>query len=645
MPAAIRRQNNSYNVLMVKAKTPLALLMLGALGVVFGDIGTSPLYAMKVIFGAGGRGLEISPLTVYGILSLIIWTMVIVVGVKYIGFVMRADNKGEGGIMALIARIGSRPLTTRQKGLFISIGLIGAALFYGDSAITPAVSVLSAVEGVKIAAPALTQYIVPIAAVILVGLFWLQKYGTAAIGKLFGPIMVVWFLLIAAGGLMQIIRDPSVLQALSPVSAVEFAAAMPLVAFLSMSAVILVITGVEALFADMGHYGWKPLARAWLFFVFPALLLCYMGQGALILGSPDSAADPFFLLFPQSLQLPVLIIATAATLIASQAVITGTFSLTRQAIQLGYLPRLTVRHTSDSETGQIYLPAVNLLLLMAVLVCVFAFGTSTKLAGAYGMAVAGALAVDTLLYFVVMKGSWRRPFSLVLLATVLFVLVDIVLVGSNVGKVFTGGWLPLLIAAGVLLLISTWRRGERIVRGERMALEGSLEHFVDKLHSSKFGRVTRLPGKAVYIAHHFGKAPLALHATVENLHELHKKVVVVYVVIAEIAHVPAAERAKFDGLKYKDGISELTLTYGYHDTPNIPRTLQDLRQLDPELDFDPESAAYFISQNDIVPTRRENMAGWQKALYVFMERNSLNSGSYYHLPIGKTTEMRVLLKL
>jgi KUP system potassium uptake protein len=626
-------------------KTPAALLLLGAVGVVFGDIGTSPLYAMKVIFGSNGLQLDTTPLVVHGILSLIIWTIIIVVCIKYIGFVMKADNKGEGGIMALIARVNSRPLTSAQKRLFIGIGLVGAALFYGDSAITPAVSVLSAVEGVKIAVPSLSDYIIQLTVVILVGLFWLQRYGTAVIGKLFGPVMFTWFLVLAWGGLRQITHHPEILQALSPRWAVDFIAAMPMVAFLSMGAVILAVTGVEALFADMGHFGRGPIARAWLFFVFPSLVLCYMGQAALILSHPGTAADPFFLLFPEAVHLPVLLLAMAATLIASQAVITGAFSLTRQAVQLGFLPRLTVRHTSASETGQVYVPFVNFLLLVAVILCVVIFGSSVKLAGAYGMAVAGALAVDTLLFFVVMMGSWRRPLNPVVLASAVFVIVDIVLVTSNAGKLLHGGWLPLSIAALVLLLISTWRRGEHIIRGERHYLESPLEHFVANMRAHKFGRVNRLQGKAIYIGHHPGKTPLALHATVENMHELHKRVVIVYVTIAETAHVPEAKRAKFDGLSYKDGISELTLTFGFHDVVNIPRTLQGLRQLDPELDFDPDTAAYFISQNDIALTNRKNMAHWRKVLYMMMERNGLGPTMYYHLPIERTTEMRVLLRL
>jgi KUP system potassium uptake protein len=632
-------------MLMYKSKTPLIALIIGALGVVFGDIGTSPLYVMKVIFGKHGRQLPVNELTVHGILSLVIWTIIIVVCIKYISFVMRIDNRGEGGIMALIARLKSGPLSARKKAVLIFLGLIGAALFYGDSALTPAVSVLSAVEGVKIAAPALTPYIIPLTLIILVGLFWIQKYGTAVIGKFFGPVMLVWFLLLAAGGLGQIILQPTILHALSPLSALHFVSAMPLVAFLAMSAVILAITGAEALFADMGHFGRPPLARAWFFVVFPALLLCYMGQGALILANPDTAADPFFLLFPAGLHLPVLIIAAAATLIASQSVISGAFSLTRQAVQLGFLPRLTIRHTSDHETGQVYVPFVNLLLCLAVMLCVIVFGSSVKLAGAYGVAVSGALAVDTVLFFAIMRTVWPMPR---LTATTLALLIgslELVLLTASSTKIPQGGWLPLLIAAGVLLIIDTWRKGGYIIGHERHNLEGSLQHFITRLHTHKFGRVARLPGQAVFIGHHPGQAPLALRATVENLHELHKKVAVVYVTIADSAHVPEEERAEVNDLKYTDGISEVTLTFGFHDSVNIPRTLESLRHVSPELNFDPYKASYFISLTEVVRTKRENMSGWRKALYEIMERNSISTSNYYKLPIEHTAEMRALVKL
>lgn len=629
---------------MRTSRKPLAGLLIGALGVVFGDIGTSPLYVMKVSFG-GQKHLDINPTVVLGIVSLVIWTIMLVVSIKYVSFIMRADNHGEGGIMALIARLKAGMGRSKRGAGFIFLGLIGASLYYGDSAITPAISVLSAAEGINVVHPQFAHYIVPLTILLLTGLFWIQKYGTNFIGHLFGPVMLLWFVTIGLGGLHQVLLHPAALQALSPVTAYHFVQFDPTVAFVSMSVAVLAITGAEALYADMGHFGRGPIRRAWFFVVLPALLLCYMGQGALILHDPDLATDPFFLLFPAAMHIPVLILAAVATLIASQSVISGAFSLTRQAVQLGFLPRLTVRHTSDYETGQIYVPFINFLLFAAVTMFVLTFGSSVHLAGAYGIAVSGTIAVDTILFFVVTQHLRNRFHRLLILPALLFFMVDAVLIAANLPKILHGGWMPMAIAVIVLLVIDTWRRGERIVSGERKRLEGPLPGYISDLHAHVFGRVTRVPGQAVYIGHHPGLAPLALHATVENLHELHHKVAIVYVKIADEAHVPEHERAEVDGLKYADGISQVTLTFGYHDTPNIPRTLETVRHSLAELNFDPYKASYFISLTRVLITRRHNMAPWRKALFDLMDRNSLAPSHYFKLPFARTTEMREVIKL
>ncbi|MDB5164592.1 MAG: potassium transporter Kup [Candidatus Saccharibacteria bacterium] len=626
-----------------KTRTGAIGLTLGALGVVFGDIGTSPLYAVRVIFGPLGHHLTLNQPTIYGIISLIFWTIMLVVSVKYLGFIMRASNKGEGGIMALVALIKSSSL--RRKRFFIVLGLVGVALFYGDSAITPAISVLSAVEGLKIIAPSLESFVIPVTLVILTVLFWIQKYGTALIGRLFGPVMLLWFVTIGLGGGWQVWQHPDILHALSPLAAIDFITANTLGAFIAMGAVVLAITGAEALYADMGHFGRAPIGRAWFLLVLPALTLCYMGQGALLLHDPHATLNPFFLLFPASAHIPVVLLATIATLIASQSVISGAFSLTRQAVQLGFLPRMMIYQTSAREIGQIYIPFVNIALFVVVTLLVLFFGSSVRLANAYGVAVSGTLAADTILFLAVMRGFWHASWARVALIGVLFLSVDLVLISSNASKILHGGWLPLTVAALVLVLVNTWLKGHQITSKERVALEGPLQDFISMLHGSDSPSIARLPGQAVYIGHHEGLTPLALHTAVEDLHELHEKVTIVYVQTSTEAHVPEDKRAVFNDLGYTDGISQVTLSYGFHDLPNIPKTLKSLRHLSPELDFDPYHASYFISLTKVVPSKRRNLARWRKSLYSLMSRNSLSASDYYQLPIDRTVEMRALIKL
>lgn len=629
----------------MKKKNATAVgLAFGALGVVFGDIGTSPLYAFQAIFGFGGQQLRVSEVNVLGIISLIIWSVTIVVSIKYIGFLMRADNEGEGGIMALVALIKSTAIRERYKGAFVFLGLIGIALFYGDSAITPAISVLSAVEGLEVNTPGVSSFIVPFTLIILASLFWVQKYGTGLIGKLFGPVMLVWFLAIGAAGAGQVIQSPGVLAALSPLAAVNFFVAEPVTAFIAMGAVVLAITGAEALYADMGHFGRPPIARAWFFVVFPALVLCYMGQGAILLNDPGATESIFFKLFPSNLHILVVALATLATLIASQSVISGAFSLTRQAMQLNFLPKMRVRYTSSWSAGQIYLPFINLLLFVAVAFLVLFFGSSERLANAYGLAVSGTLAIDTVLFIVVMRVLWKRSLAVVLAAALVFVSVDLLFVTSNLVKILHGGWIPMAIACVILVIMQTWRKGQQIVAKKRRAKEGSLEQFISDIRSNKL-KVTRLPGQVIYIGHHPGFAPLALRASVEDLHELHEKVVIVFVETATQAHVPDSKRAVFNDLGYDDGISELKLTYGFHDTPDIPKDLKKLQHLSPELDFDLDAVSYFISLTKVVPAKRHNLAGWRKSLYALLARNALSRSDYHKLPVNRTVEVQTLVEL
>ncbi len=623
-------------------KARLALVV-GAVGVVFGDIGTSPLYAVNAIFGPVGRRVAITPTNIYGIISLILWSVFIVVSLKYVLLIMRADNRGEGGIMALVSILKGSLMQPRTKWLFITLGLVGMALFYGDSAITPAISVLSAVEGIKIVAPDLAHYVVPATIVILVALFWLQQYGTGVIGKLFGPVMVLWFVTIGLGGLHQVWLHPGVLQSLSPLTAAGFFIRHFAVAFLAMTAVVLAITGAEALYADMGHFGRPPIARAWFFLVFPALLLCYMGQGALLLHQPGTVSSPLYYLFPEQLRVSIILLATAATLIASQAVISGAFSITRQAVHLDFLPRLLVRHTSSREAGQIYMPFINFSLFVVVILLVLLFGSSLKLAGAYGVAVSGTLAVDSLLFLAILRGKWQKSPGLVALLAAVLLPFDAVFVSANTTKIAHGGWIPLLIALVVFAVVTTWQKGDKIIVKERQEMEGTLNELARRIHADK--SLHRFSDQAVYISHHPNYAPLVLRETIEELHELPDKVLIVSVLVTNEAHVPEAERAAFDALGYLDGVSHLKLRFGFHDTIDIPKTLRAVRGLSPELELDLSETSYYISLYKVVITKRHNLARWRKQLYALMSRNSLSHGDYYHLPLDRTLEVSALIKL
>ncbi|MGI8440807.1 MAG: potassium transporter Kup [Thermoleophilaceae bacterium] len=612
------------------AQGSTAALTLGALGVVFGDIGTSPLYAMKQTFSPE-HGLTPDPGSVFGVLSLVFWAITIIVSVKYILFIMRAANGGEGGIMALIALIQSTAMrTARGKWTLIALGVFGAALFYGDGMITPAISVLSAVEGLEVATPALEQFVVPIALVILLSLFVVQRFGTAMVGRLFGPVMLLWFATLGVLGLVQVVGRPSILAALSPTYGVVFFLEHGWLAFLALGSVVLAVTGAEALYADMGHFGRRPIRRAWFVLVLPALLLNYMGQGALLLSDPAAAGNPFFLLAPGWALIPLVVLATLATIIASQAVISGAFSVTRQAVQLGFLPFLTIRQTSEKAIGQIYVPAVNWSLLAAVVALVVGFGSSSALASAYGIAVTGTLAIDTVLFFVVVRTLWRRPLWLVLIGAAGFLFVDLAFLAANLPKVVSGGWFPLVVGLVVFTLLMTWRRGRDIVTRRRIEEEGPLQDFVSALDASDDPPV-RVRGTAVFLHESGNTTPLALRYNVEHNHVLHEHVVVLTTKTVGVPHVADEKRIEVDDLLIPyDGIALVTASFGFQDEPNVPEVLRLARE--DGLDVDLDHASYFLSRITINLTPGNGMARWRKLVFKGISRNAASPSAHFGLP-------------
>jgi len=615
-------------------------LVLAALGIVFGDISTSPLYALQTVFSIDHGAVKPTQGDVYGVISLIFWSVTLIVSIKYVMVIMRADNDGEGGVMALAA-LARRLYSGRTKhtGLLVILGIVGVSLFYGDSLITPAISVLSAVEGLKVAAPSLGQYVVPAAAVILTCLFAAQRFGTGKVGALFGPITVLWLAALAAAGLREVSSHPSVIKGLSPTYGVLFVTAHPRIAFVAMGAIVLVITGAEALYADMGHFGRQPILRAWFFVVFPALVLNYLGQASLILHNPEADTSPFFLLLPGWARLPMVVLATAATVIASQAVISGAFSLSRQGMQLGLLPPLSVRQTSESEGGQIYLPGVNAILFVGVLVVMLAFRSSERLATAYGVSVTGALVVDTLLLLLVARVLWHwRPWQ-VALAAVAFGGVEVTFLSANLSKIAHGGWLPLLIAVIVFTVMTTWQRGRQIVTANRRAKEGSLREFVE---DARDRGLVRVPGTAVFP--HPGKetTPLALRANVEHNHVLHQGVIIMSAAAENVPHIPAEERVTSDDLGYNDdGIQHLSVRFGFSDKPDLPGALRQAcvdGLLEPSV-VDVGDASFFLSRGSIKRTPAPGMRRWRKMLFVALAHNAADPAAYSGLPPDRTVTM------
>jgi len=622
----------------------LGLLSLGALGIVFGDIGTSPLYALQTVFAADEHAVRPTESGVYGVISLVFWAITLIVSIKYVTLIMRADNEGEGGIMALIALIREKGLQRRLAQVtLVALGIFGASLFYGDGMITPAISVLSAVEGIEVVEPSLHELVVPITLAILAALFAIQRFGTGAVGRWFGPIMALWFTLLAGAGLHEVVKEPGILRAISPTYAVSFMFEHGHVAFIALGSVVLTVTGAEALYADMGHFGRRPIRLSWFSAVFPALILNYMGQGALILRNPKAIDNPFYLLIPHWGRIPMIGLATVATVIASQAVISGAFSVTRQAVQLGFLPRLTIRHTSR-EAGQVYVPAVNWGIFVAVVALVVGFGSSQHLAAAYGIAVTGTLAIDTVLFFVVVHIVWGKPKRLALPGAIAFLIIDLTFFSANLPKVVHGGWFPLAIAAVVFVVLTTWQRGREIITKKRTELEGPLRDFVEEIRDPD-QPIARSPRTGIFLDANPETTPLALRANVEHNCVLHDSVVIVTVVTLNVPHVDEDERVSVDDLGYRDdGITHLTARFGFQDDLDVPRTLRRAaKRLEREADF--EHVSYFLSRITIIPGKARGMAPWRKKLFIAIARNAASPVPYFHLPDDRTIVMSAHIEL
>ncbi|MEU6579265.1 potassium transporter Kup [Nocardia sp. NPDC046763] len=616
--------------------------MVGALGVVFGDIGTSPIYTLQTVFDPGDpHPVPVSRDNVFGVASLVFWSVTIIVTVTYVLLAMRADNEGEGGIMALITllRRWVAPGGRRTALALSALGIFGASLFFGDSMITPAISVLSAVEGLKVVQPSLAELVVPITAVIIIGLFLVQRRGTAAVGRMFGPVMIVWFVTIGVLGSTGIAAHPEILKALSPTYALGFLLGHFGIAFFALAAIVLAVTGAEALYADMGHFGRRAITRGWLFLVFPACALSYLGQGALILDDPANASAPFFLLVPGWGRLPMVVLATAATVIASQAVITGAYSVAAQAAQLGYLPRLRIAHTSESTIGQIYVPWINWLLMVSVLTLVFAFRSSAALAFAFGMAVTGTITITTLLFFYVARAKWNTPMWLIVLAATPLLAVDLLFVAANLTKLVHGAWLPLMIGLTAFTIMTTWQHGRELVTTEREQREGSLRVFIDQLQEGVPATVT-VPGTAVFLNRGKETAPLAMRANVEHNHVRHQQVVFLSIKTEPVPRVPADRRITVDHLDYReDGIIHVTARYGYMETPDVPAALALLDPAETEGPLNLAEASYFLSTIELRTGPQPTMARWRKRLFIATSHITADAAEYFGLPRDRTVIM------
>ena len=619
------------------ASRPLFPLTLTAIGVVYGDIGTSPLYAMRECF-FGSHSVPPTQANVLGVLSLIIYSLLIVISVKYIAIVMRADNQGEGGILALTALLPQREGGGPARPVLVLMGIFGAALLYGDGMITPAITVLGAVEGIKVTTPLLEPYVVPVTVGILIGVFAIQSHGTDRVGRLFGPVMVVWFAVIAILGVTWLVRAPVVLTAVDPRHALEFFQQYRLHGFAVLGAVFLVVTGGEALYADMGHFGKRPIRIAWFGLVLPALLLNYFGQGALLISTPTAVHQPFFLLAPRWALLPLVGLATAAAIIASQALISGAFSLTRQAIQLGYSPRLDIDHTSSEEIGQVYVPQVNWALMICTIVIVIGFGSSTALAAAYGIAVTLTMVITAVLLHVVATERWHWPLPVAFLVTGLFLSIDLAFFGANVLKILHGGWLPLVIGAVLFTLMTTWKTGRGIVAARLTARAIPLDAFMAKVGEHPPARV---PGTAIFMTAQPRGAPAALVHNLQYNKVLHQHVVILMVTTRQVPHVPEEERLTVKD--HGDGVAELTVCYGFMEDPDIPAALAAARHQG--LLIDQEDVTYFLGRETLIATRTPGMALWRERLFVLMARNAGRATAFFRLPAERVVELGVQVEL
>lgn len=615
----------------------LLTLSLGALGVVYGDIGTSPLYAFRECF-APEHNLPPSPENILGVLSLIFWALILIISIEYLFVVMRADNRGEGGIVALMSLVGSKQAPSRRRVVLVGLGLFGAALLYGDGMITPAISVLSAIEGLNVATPFFSDYVVWITVAVLIGLFTVQKYGTARVGAIFGPIMLLWFAVIAVMGISHIIQEPSVLRAVLPTHAIDFFLRNKLTGFFVLGSVFLVITGGEALYADMGHFGLKPIRLVWFSFVLPALLLNYFGQGAFLLHTPEGVENPFYRMAPQWALIPLVVLATAAASIASQAVISGAFSLTRQAVQLGYLPRIRIRHTSEREIGQIYIPSVNWFLMFSAIALVFAFQESGRLAAAYGVAVTATMGITTTLTAVYTRDRWKWPLAGAVGFAVFFLCFDLSFFGANLVKVWDGGWFPLVVGLSIFTLMSTWRQGRRILN-ERLTAEAlSTDAFIHELGG---GRVHRVPGTAVFMSRSTDGVPTTLLHNIKHNKIVHQKVVLLTVETEETSHLSPEERYEWQELGH--GVYRLRLHFGFMEDPDLPETLQKIES--GPVTFNSIATSYFLGRETLIPTKRPGMAIWREHIFAWMMRNASSASVFFNLPANQVIELGAQVEL
>jgi KUP system potassium uptake protein len=613
-------------------KASLAALSLGALGVVYGDIGTSPLYTIHEIF-AGSGGIPLTPENVIGVVSVIFWSLMIIVSLKYVTLILRADNHGEGGIMALLALVTHAVEKRPRLRYYLMIGgVFGAALFYGDGVITPAISVLSAVEGLEVATPSLKAYVVPATVAVLFVLFMFQKKGTAGIGMLFGPIMMAWFVILALSGLLHVMAAPRILAALNPAHGLQFLTSNGWIAFVGLGAIVLAVTGAEALYADMGHFGRRPIRLAWFSFVLPALTLNYMGQGALVVADPKAIDNPFYLLFPTWLLYPMVGLATAATVIASQAVITGTYSLTQQAIQLGFLPRMNIIHTSAKQYGQIYVPLINWLLLVAVIAAVVGFGSSTALASAYGVAVTGTMLITTLLTFFVVRYLWSYNWMICVLATGFFLVIDAAFFSATALKIAQGGWFPLVIGLGVFSLMSTWKTGRSILVKHLRETQVPLKPFVESLCVEP---IIRVPNTAIFLVANPDGVPNSLLHNLAHNQVLHERVIFMTVVFKDVPFVPTKARITIEPIA--EAFYRFKVFYGFMEKPDIPAVLELCRE--DGMEFNLLATSFFVSRETIVPTRGPGMVRWREELFATMSSLAGSIVPYLNIPPNRVIEL------
>jgi len=622
-----------------RGKSPLAITTLTALGVVFGDIGTSPLYALRECFH-GSHGITLNEGNILGVLSLILWSLIIVISVKYLLFVLRADNKGEGGILALTALVAPRAQANFKgtRGAIIFLGLFGAALLYGDGVITPAISVLSAVEGLKVATPFFEPYVILITVVIILGLFLFQSFGTAKIGRLFGPIILVWFFTLAFLGLTSILQNPQVLKAVSPVYAFQFFSQNSFEGFIVLGSVFLVVTGGEALYADLGHFGRYSIQLGWFLVALPSLVLQYFGQGALLLRNPSAIENPFYFMAPNWALYPLVAIATLATIIASQAVITGAFSLSQQAAQLGFLPRMAIKHTSAREIGQVYVPFVNWALLIGTLYLVLEFRSSSKLAAAYGIAVTSTMFITTMLTFVVMRRRWDWSLLQALPLTVLFLIVDFSFLGANSLKIMDGGWFPLALAGVIFFLMVTWKRGRKLL-AERLTAKATTQ---DKFMSEVFQTIKlRVPGTSVFMSATPRGIPAALMQNTLHNQVLHERVVVLTIATEEIPFVPFNEKIQVE--EVAPGFYRVIAHYGFMESPHVPQLLRQCKDFGLEIDL--QETTFFLGRETLIASDRTEMPKWQEKIFAFMAQNAQRATDYFKIPSDRAIEIGTVVDM